>query len=588
MFFLLSGYSISLSPCKSIRDGAPERALSSISSSCFRRALRLFLPVIASTFLAMFGAQLRLFENSIPGFVPMKPEVCENLWLQYLDWSSYLWSWLLDGWHWPSQDPFSTYGAHLWTIPVIFRGSLLIFTVMLALARLRHRPRIVILFGLLIYSLYWSQGDAVLFLSGTLLAHSKAQPEVLLPRTNSTYKLIKETAWTLSLLLGAYMASYPENGATVLDGYPFHPFNQRWTWYIIGTIFIASSAVHCHWLRPILEAKGLLYVGKISFSLYIVHEPLLQIFGWPVTYSIRHTLERWPLTTDFVTVLLIWPIITAMIITCADLFWRHVEMPSAAFASWLESTLLSSATAPEAYWPIVDYELVEGRKPEFTESVSEAGDLSNIYDAEMQPTPRRRPRYRHSNIVGITLFFLVVFTGMLAQPFTNSYSPFIRYPTPKQNKGPRFQEMLSPSNVTTWLLPFKSMDDYISRLDDQTILLNSSFTAYEVRIREWFAQHYPQLEQVVQNGLNLNSTYLGPPKTQRQFPIDDRFHVTHCVVALRRFWKALDEGVHVAPRDMDMAHLNHCLAQLERFSMDDNHWCKDSGMFLQWETMVVW
>jgi hypothetical protein len=114
------------------------------------------------------------------------------------------------------------------------------------------------------------------------------------------------------------------------------------------------------------------------------------------------------------------------------------------------------------------------------------------------------------------------------------------------------------------------------------------FSEHEYRIREWFASHYPQLDEVVRNHLNTNSSYLDFPETQRQFPIGDRFHVTHCVIALRRFWRALDEDAHIAPRDMHMAHLDHCLHTLETFTMDDDIWCKNSWWGLRWETMVVW
>jgi hypothetical protein len=81
---------------------------------------------------------------------------------------------------------------------------------------------------------------------------------------------------------------------------------------------------------------------------------------------------------------------------------------------------------------------------------------------------------------------------------------------------------------------------------------------------------------------------LGPPIAQRHIILDDRFHITHCIVFIRRFYKSLNEGRHVTPRDMDMGHLDHCLHALEQFSMRDDHWCANKTWGLLWETTITW
>jgi hypothetical protein len=53
LFFVLSGYVLSYRPLQLIRDSNTSALLDSLASSIFRRAMRLFLPIIPSTFVVM-------------------------------------------------------------------------------------------------------------------------------------------------------------------------------------------------------------------------------------------------------------------------------------------------------------------------------------------------------------------------------------------------------------------------------------------------------------------------------------------------------------------------------------------------------
>lgn len=175
VFFLLSGYALALKPWKLSREGLSERALKVTSSSCARRPVRLFLPTIVSTFVVMLSTQLGIFEwAQVSGFVSMRPETMSNLWSQYLGWTNFVWTWLLYTWTWRHREPFSNYGAHLWTIPVIMKGSILTYILILVLLAFTRIERRIILVGFILYCYCWSRDDAGLFATGVLLADMEA------------------------------------------------------------------------------------------------------------------------------------------------------------------------------------------------------------------------------------------------------------------------------------------------------------------------------------------------------------------------------------------------------------------------------
>lgn len=62
LFFIISGYALSMKPIRQIRSRSYDSLLGTLSSSIFRRGLRLFLPCFASTFIILVMVRLGLYE----------------------------------------------------------------------------------------------------------------------------------------------------------------------------------------------------------------------------------------------------------------------------------------------------------------------------------------------------------------------------------------------------------------------------------------------------------------------------------------------------------------------------------------------
>lgn len=144
---------------------------------------------------------------------------------------------------------------------------------------------------------------------------------------------------------------------------------------------------------------------------------------------------------------------------------------------------------------------------------------------------------------------------------------YIQFPTPPENKGPRRQEYLLPSNVSDFSMRHNISAEFTLRLDDQALIPTVLVDDYELKVQEWFATNFPILAAVRDSGNYLEPSYLDFDGEQKErILLHERYHIAHCTTAFRRYLRALQNQQHVCPRDLDFSHLDHCTGQLERFA----------------------
>lgn len=350
IFFVVSGFALSLKPMSYILRRQWEQLAHSMMSSIFRRGIRLFLPTLIASFAMMVAAHLHFYdipyEGGVEGFqIPeeydvSRPKYLPTFLIQVQDWICFVLTKLFRpaSWFEISKASPGIYGGQLWTIPIEFWGSMLLFLAILGLAKLRSTVRLVILLLLSTYSLWAGRWEPALFLAGLCIAELDSY-KFELPSTTLTR--LREGAWYLILLCGLFFASYPDIYDVSAYGFEW----MKWlsadcrVWQSLGAIQIFWAVTNVACLRDVFAAAPFRYLGRISYSFYIVHVPINETFGWilvPLMWKITGTDTELQKQVGFGLGILLCALVVFWV---ADVFCRIVDEPCTRFAKRLEAKL---------------------------------------------------------------------------------------------------------------------------------------------------------------------------------------------------------------------------------------------------------
>jgi peptidoglycan/LPS O-acetylase OafA/YrhL len=348
VFLIVSGYIMTLKPIRLSREGGLPLAWETLASSTFRRAFRIFPLPLFSTFMVMLLVQLGFFDYpyaTLPGHIPTFPQRLDGIFQQTQDWLKFVFYDLTNPWTWSTHLQF-VYGAHLWTIPLQFRCSLVLFITSWSLLWLHERFRTIILVSLITLALPHGRWDVALYLSGMGLAdydlnrgqestrvHSSIRSNGILAR------YLCSVAKLILLGVGVYFSSFPRyRGVSPATGYHFlySLTNDYHYWHAYGAVLLVCYIGHSRGAQWIFTRSCTRYLGKLSFSLYVVHEPLIHVLGlrtvelsWRLTGNNTPARRHLGIATGLVmtTIVLLW---------FADLFHYWVDKPSGKIAQWIE------------------------------------------------------------------------------------------------------------------------------------------------------------------------------------------------------------------------------------------------------------
>jgi peptidoglycan/LPS O-acetylase OafA/YrhL len=291
IFFIVSGFVLAYKPLKLIHKKDYNTLGLYTMSSVLRRPFRLFLPPLVSTFIVALAVSAGLYTapyQDMPGWVPRHPEQLGSLWAQIWDWMRFLVVDLTHPWSWKS--PVSEYDSHLWTVPIQFRASMIIYLTLLALARARVWVRGTTLVCLCLYSLQQGRWEMYLFFAGVFLAERSLESRndfeaqltdggesatIRLPLRSSVRPGILQK---FVFLVGLYLSSYPRarDAGFSMPGYVFLSTltNRYIYWQSYGATLICWSSSRDRLLQKPFTSRPLRYLAKISFTLYLVHGPV--------------------------------------------------------------------------------------------------------------------------------------------------------------------------------------------------------------------------------------------------------------------------------------------------------------------------
>lgn len=161
-FFIVSGYALSVSPLRLIRRRDHDTLAQRLSSSVFRRGIRLMLPSFAAAVLHWAAQRAGLVRSPDREYVSTLYGDTAALLAEFAS--------EMTPFTWRTEVAGRFYGPQLWTIPIEFRASMLLFVTVLGLARVKEGIRMGVLAGLSVYAMVVMQWDVSLFMAGILLA----------------------------------------------------------------------------------------------------------------------------------------------------------------------------------------------------------------------------------------------------------------------------------------------------------------------------------------------------------------------------------------------------------------------------------
>lgn len=384
VFFVVSGYTISHRFLTLARRGKFEEAGSAIASSIFRRHTRLFLPAAVVSFVTAMMTYLNLFpDQGLPGVAaPTRvPPKFDSLWGQL---RHYIYAEIF------TTDPIGPphlrgdsvgradppYDPHLWTLPIEFVSSMVVFMFLTAFTRVHNKVRMLFALALALYFqwvfVYWGM---FLFLGGMFLCdlhfeleggrlwwqptprselqHQSASPlHGFVPqptkRSSTAYRVLGRAVGLVSFVLSLWLLSMPEDmeEAAQAPGYVtlaswVPPRFQEALVVPVGAVLTVLVVDQATFLQILFTNRFSQYMGKISFSLYMIHGPLL--------YSLGLVLGRWTVAlvgggeSDMLYVLgillafILW---APAAIYVADLTTRLVDTKAIEFSRWAYGMLL--------------------------------------------------------------------------------------------------------------------------------------------------------------------------------------------------------------------------------------------------------
>lgn len=287
VFFIISGYVLTVKPMSLMQAGDHVKLGDNVASALFRRWLRLYLPLMATTFVYMLTWHLFGFGKLY--VTPAEPQanLWDEIWNWYAEFKNFSFVFNTGG------KPWFSYNFHTWSIPVEMKGSIIVYTAAQAFSRLAKNARLLAELGLIFYFLYVADGwYGAIFTAGMLLGDldqlaAKAELPRFLVRLEPYKKFIYYHLLAISLYLGGVPShSWDLQELRQTRGWyylsylkPQAVFDFKWFYLFWASAFLVASAPRIPWLRRFFETRACQYLGRVCYALYLVHGPVLWIVG---------------------------------------------------------------------------------------------------------------------------------------------------------------------------------------------------------------------------------------------------------------------------------------------------------------------
>jgi peptidoglycan/LPS O-acetylase OafA/YrhL len=284
IFFIISGYVLAAKPMAFLQDRNITKLSENLASALFRRWIRLYIPIFATTFIYMTLAYvIQGLETTIqPG-----PRYFDEIQRWYIEVKNFSFVFRNGG------VPWMVYNFHTWTIPLEFKGSMIVYTSLLTFSQCTRKARLFLQVGLMYYFMYIVDGwYGSCFIAGMLLVDLDLLAERgELPAFITNLKQYKKSIMYTLFAIALYLGGVPCSGNEI------DPIRDAPGWHYLSYLrpsavfmpkqFYLFWAAFClvivvprlGWLKAFFEHPINQYFGKISYAFYLVHGPILWTIG---------------------------------------------------------------------------------------------------------------------------------------------------------------------------------------------------------------------------------------------------------------------------------------------------------------------
>lgn len=274
-FFVLSGYVLSAKPLALIQAGEFLQLNDTVASALFRRWLRLFLPIIITTWMILTFYHV----TGITGTFKPEKTYFGELWKWYAEGKNFTFIFTTGG------EPWFTYNPHTWSIPVEMKGSIVIYTSVMAFSRLSQRGRLWAEVLLAVYFMYVADGAHFsMFVAGmficdleTLHLNNKL-PSWFTEIGGRHQNAMFHGIFALSVFLGGVPAQSSDmqqfreqpgwRWLSTLK--PQAVFDFKWFYLFWAATLLVVCVPRLPWLKRFFESRFAQYLARISYSFYLV------------------------------------------------------------------------------------------------------------------------------------------------------------------------------------------------------------------------------------------------------------------------------------------------------------------------------
>lgn len=299
IFFVLSGYVLTF---KFFRF----KDYKTITSSAIRRYFRLLAPVLFSIFVAYLLLRLNLFFNDdaskittccLGTYFNFNPNFLDMLY------NSFIRTFFIGQ---------TEYNIVLWTIRYELFGSFLVFSLAALFSKVKSRFLFYFVFLLLTINTVYCA-----FVAGMILSDM----------SNSNYEFLngfRKLIIVPILLIGLFLGSFPNNRILADTVYVFMETSlitdNAHLYHLLGASFLIFAILISEKLKVLLSYRIFLFLGKISFSMYVIHFIIINSFS---SFLFIYMIKVLPYNITFVTTSLLSIFV---ILTSSHFVYKYIDL----------------------------------------------------------------------------------------------------------------------------------------------------------------------------------------------------------------------------------------------------------------------